>query len=184
MEAAGCPAASAMSRRRGRQRERQCLAVPAGPQRVVRRDRLPQRDRHGVVADGAGIAPQHDRVAADRSAVRVQRLRSENEPLTSLPVPAGSCTLSIASPAVEITFAPTSSRSLARHARGEGSEARGPARPSATAWPAPSPPTSPGCVTASRSEDLDLLDPDAEAGRRRHQDAPAPRLTAGKSTRL
>ena len=136
------------------QGERQRLAVRARPQRVVGADRLPERDRHRVVGDrpaqvfsvvGAAVPP------TGANAVPVPACSvcgSVNAPLTSLPVLVGlgSATDSVASPAVEMTFAAVVAVVVARHARRERAERRRRRRASATASPArcrPAPTSSP-----------------------------------------
>src|SRR4051794_10820541 len=86
-------------RRRGGQRERECLGVRARAQGVGRPDRLLERDRDRVVGDRR--RPRLDDTEA------LERLGSENVPFTRRPGATvdGSVTVSVASPAEEITVA-------------------------------------------------------------------------------
>ena len=137
--------------RRG-QREREGLAVGAGPQRVTGADRLlearatPDRWTPGPTTRAAASGrptTRQSRTAVFGVAALIARActaaGSENVPLTRWPV----ATLdavgddSVASPAVEITFAVGSRRVVLRHARRERAEASPVCRASAPASPAP-----------------------------------------------
>ena len=159
------------SRRRGRQRERQRLAVVAGAERVARTDRLLEAERDLIRADRprvqvssvSGLAlPATGANTVLGLAALVARAcsgcGSTYVPLTIFPVfvVSGSLTVSAALPAVLVTFAATVVDVVVRHARGDGPEASPDRRCSSASTSGTSALTTPFVLTER------LLDDDGE----------------------